>query len=493
MTSRADEEAPLLQGKRKPTPLPWSQFSIILFLLLADPLTTQVISPFAPQLIRDIGITNGNESQVGYYVGIMQSFFFLTQACTVLHWSRLSDSIGRKPVILCGLVGLSLSTYCFGLSRSFWGLVLSGSLNGALNGNLGVIKSMMAEMTDPTNISKAYAYLPIVWTTGSTLGPIIGGLLSRPADRFPNVFGNSEFMKKYPYFLPCSVPATFSVSAWIIAFFFLKETSANPQSIAQYLGFRERKTEAVENPVIIVTSTEEEPLITTEPRNLDGEALSIDEPLPLRSLLTHEVVIAATNYAFLSLVDIGFRAVHPLFLSTPIELGGFGLPPATIGKVLSLFAVLDGLFQVFFFAKIYDRWGPKRVFIAGVLSTIPAFMLFPIINALARHQGYSLTAWAAVVAQITMFVAVNCSFGAIYIFIAAASPNRASLGATNGFSEMTVSFMRAIGPAITNSLFSLSMAKGYLGGYLVYFILLLFTGLSLCIGWLLPRHIHSQL
>ena len=43
---------------------------------------------------------------------------------TVLHWSRISDHIGRKPVIMLGLTGLSLSMYCFGLSRTFWGLVV---------------------------------------------------------------------------------------------------------------------------------------------------------------------------------------------------------------------------------------------------------------------------------------------------------------------------------------------------------------------------------
>jgi MFS family permease len=43
---------------------------------------------------------------------------------TVLHWSRISDRVGRKPVILTGLFGLSLSMYCFGLSKTFWGLVL---------------------------------------------------------------------------------------------------------------------------------------------------------------------------------------------------------------------------------------------------------------------------------------------------------------------------------------------------------------------------------
>lgn len=97
MSSRAvDEETPLLQAqeqKKRRTPLPWRQFSIILFLQLAEPLTSQVIAPFAPQvcprclspitfpieslpfkLIRDIGITNGDETQVGYYVGLLVRF-----------------------------------------------------------------------------------------------------------------------------------------------------------------------------------------------------------------------------------------------------------------------------------------------------------------------------------------------------------------------------------------------------------------------------------
>ncbi len=52
---------------------------------------------------------------------------------TVLQWSRVSDRVGRKPVILSGLFGLCISMYCFGLSKTFWGLVLSRSLNGALS------------------------------------------------------------------------------------------------------------------------------------------------------------------------------------------------------------------------------------------------------------------------------------------------------------------------------------------------------------------------
>src|SRR5258707_14665085 len=46
--------------------------------------------------------------------------FFATQAITVLHWSRLSDIVGRKPIILVGLFGLSLSMFGFGLSTTYW-------------------------------------------------------------------------------------------------------------------------------------------------------------------------------------------------------------------------------------------------------------------------------------------------------------------------------------------------------------------------------------
>ncbi len=113
--------------------------------------------------------------------------------------------------------------YCFGLSRTFWGLVVSRALNGFLNGNIGVIKSIMGEMTDNTNVARAFAYQPIPWSTGATLGPLIGGTLSRPAEKFPNLFGNSEFLKTYPYFLPCAIPATFTVICWLVTYIFLEE------------------------------------------------------------------------------------------------------------------------------------------------------------------------------------------------------------------------------------------------------------------------------
>ncbi|KAF5359319.1 hypothetical protein D9756_003039 [Leucocoprinus leucothites] len=476
VTHEADEETPLLQTPLKQrTPLPWFQFTLVLFLQLGEPLTSQVIYPFVPQLVRDLGITGGDESKVGYYVGIMQSLFFFTQAFTVLHWSRLSDRVGRKPVILVGLAGLSLSMYCFGLSTTFWGLVLSRALNGALNGNIGVIKSIMAELTDSTNISQAYAYMPIAWSTGGTLGPIIGGSLSRPAERFPSLFGNNEFLKKYPYFLPCAVPATYTLFAWLITYLLLKETVRNPIPLKD-IFFKSKEKKKLDQ---LVDSQ------TTIYEHDDHE-----KPLPLRSLLTFPVIIAAANYAFLALVDIAFRAIQPLFFSTPVELGGLGLPPPTIGNILSTFGILNGAFQIFFFARIHDRWGSKKVFMTGIASGILLFLSFPVINHIARTEGYTTKLWIAIGFQIILSILPSLSYGAIFIFIQAASPNKASLGATNGLCQVAVSVMRAIGPAATNSMFSLSIANNYMGGYLVYYLLVLIVGVAIFVASILPSSMH---
>lgn len=53
-----------------------------------------------------------------------ESLFYVAQAATVLQWGRISDRIGRKPILLVGLMGSVLSILCFGLSRTFVALVI---------------------------------------------------------------------------------------------------------------------------------------------------------------------------------------------------------------------------------------------------------------------------------------------------------------------------------------------------------------------------------
>lgn len=485
MTHAVDEETPLLhvqEQKRRRTPLPWRQFSIILFLQLSEPLTSQLISPLAPQLIRDIGVTRGDETKVGFYVGLLHSLFFATQALTVFHWSRVSDHIGRKPVLLTGLFGLSLSMYCFGLSKTFVGLVLSRSITGALNGNIGAAKSMIVEITDETNLAQAYAYTPIAWSSGSTLGPLIGGFFVRPADRFPNVLGHVKFLREYPYFLACAIPATFTAIAWIVTSLFLRETLPNSVSLRQLMqskffsrSFDKAGFESPKSSTGMLTAGENDE----------------NKPLPLRALLIPRVLITAGNYAALSTIDIAFRAVQPLFYATPIELGGLGLDPPQIGNILAAYGTLSGLFQMFFFASLHDRFGSKAIYTVAVLCGIPFVLTCPVINALARAYGLNWAVWCVIGVQIACCVLLNLGFSCILIYIAAASPNRGCLGATNGLAQVLVSIMRSIGPASATSIFSLSIETPS-HAWFVYYYLLVIVVIGIGVSLLLPRRLWGK-
>lgn len=121
--------------------------------------------------VRDTGITAGNEAKTGYYAGCIvsdtvrsrwatterggqESIFYASEALTVVFWGRISDHIGRRPPLVWGTLGTAAAILSFGLSKSFWMLVISRSLLGVFNGNIGISKTFIAEITDSTNIAR---------------------------------------------------------------------------------------------------------------------------------------------------------------------------------------------------------------------------------------------------------------------------------------------------------------------------------------------------
>lgn len=463
-----DEETPLLpptvvvSQKRQATPLPKLQISIVLLLQLCEPIISQSIYPYINQLVSELDITGGDERKVGYYTGLIESLFFATEALTILQWSRLSDHIGRKPILLIGLVGSALSMLCFGLSRTFSTLVISRCLCGLLNGNIGVMKSVMGELTDPSNRAEGFALLPVVWSAGGTLGSLIGGSLSNPHKRFPTVFWN-EFWEEYPYFLPSLVVSSFiSVSVATTAIVF-EET---------------------------VPKHKRESLVCSETTLED--VLDRNVPLPLRQILVWPVIISVANYLTLAFLNIMLVALLPLFFATSVEIGGLGLSPPIIGYLWGGYGAATGIFSVLFFAKILRYIGEKRVFFFGMISFVPIFILMPITSICARMWGVGPLVWSLVMLQLSMMVLMDMSYGSIIMYVTASAPNKRSLGATNGLSQTTASIVRAVGPALSTSLFSYSVQHNILGGYGVYMLMTTLSLFALIIATFLPAQLWGD-
>ncbi|KIJ08269.1 hypothetical protein PAXINDRAFT_89092 [Paxillus involutus ATCC 200175] len=444
-----DEELRLLPDSlsdvpQKPTPLPKIQIVTLLLTCLIEPIAAQSILPYINQLVSELDIIGGDTRKVGYYAGLIESLFFVTEALTVLQWGRMSDRVGRKPVLLLGTFGLCLSMLCFGLSRTFWGLVLSRCVTGALNGNIGVTKSMMGELTDATNRAQGLL-MPMTWYIGAVIGPVIGGSLSRPQDHFPRLFAAS-FWVDYPYFLPCLVAAMFATLTFMMILLLLNEETLRGGDYGA------------------IYETDGPP----GSKELDG-------PVPLKSLLVHKVLLPITCYGSISAVQIAVSALQPLFYSTPIEDGGLGFTPAMIGFWMSCQGVANGIIQAFFFAPLISKLGPKTLFRIGHGAYAVTFGLFPVIHMIARRSGIVWSVWALLSCQLFLSVVQGMSFSCAFLYVTASAPNPKALGAVNGLSQTTVSAVRAIGPALATSMFAYCVEHNVLGGYAIYLVMIAIT------------------
>ncbi|KAF8878527.1 major facilitator superfamily domain-containing protein [Infundibulicybe gibba] len=324
-----------------------------------------------------------------------------------MQWSRLSDHVGRKPVLLFGLAGTLLSTLLFGLSRTFWTLVVSRCLCGLLNGNSGVMKSAVGELTDASNRAQASSLMGMVWAAGSTLGPLIGGSLSRPHERFPSVF-TGQFWMGHPYFLPCVAVASFIGFVFTATLFFLKETAPRHRKYAASSHMR-----------------------------------TIERPVALRGLLVYPVLISVSNYMSLAFLDIMLGALLPLFFAMPIEIGGLGFEPSTIGYIMGMYGLGNGIFQVLFFARIVRRFGTRSVLIGGMMNFIPICILFLVMSAIAQHFGVNIVVWSIIALMMPLMSSTGMAHGCVFMYVTASSPNKQSLGATNGLAQTSVSLARA--------------------------------------------------
>lgn len=88
----------------------------------------------------------GDTEDASFYAGILIAAFSLSEAMTGMFWGALSDRVGRKPVLLSGLAGTIVSLLIVGFARNYWVALLGRIIGGVLNGNIGVIQTMVGEL-----------------------------------------------------------------------------------------------------------------------------------------------------------------------------------------------------------------------------------------------------------------------------------------------------------------------------------------------------------
>ncbi|KAF7317608.1 Major facilitator superfamily multidrug-resistance DHA1 sub-family [Mycena kentingensis (nom. inval.)] len=479
----------------KRTPLPKGQVAILLFIQLSEPITALVIYPFIMQFIRDLGITGGDESKTAHFAGIIESVFFLAE------------------LLLFGPLGLALAMLGFGLSKRFWTLVAFRCMQGAFNGNIGVSKSVMAEVrrrdapprptaatpkldlrshkhcrnlraparhVDAGGNNRACGRLWVSTVSLNSSRPYIGGTFANPAERFPEHLGRITLLREYPYFLPCAMAGAIAFSVFVFGAIGLKETL--PAALAKQSSVRQ--------------GTETQRLLGARGSGTSSSSSTLNEsaPPPMRDMFMRPVLVALSNHAILCFCQMSYDVLIPLVYATPIDLGGLGLSPLWIGRIMGLAGLLNVFMQTFLSAKLIRRVGPRALFLTTFTFFPMSFLAYPLLNRLARAAGgVDFRVSVVIAAQLSTSFVMFATFACSQIYLVDSAPTQSSLGVVNGLAQMVSATTRSFAPSIAASLFALSVSHNILGGYFVFFFLAFASVCGFCIALSLPRKLRAEI
>jgi DHA1 family tetracycline resistance protein-like MFS transporter len=146
----------------------------IMLTVLIDMLAIGLIIPVLPVLV---GSFSSSPADQVYWYGVVSITFGLANFLASPVLGALSDRFGRRPVLLLGFLGLSLSFFGTALTTSLWGLIAVRMLGGAMQANAAIANAYVADITEPEKRAKRFGLLGAMMGLGFIIGPVMGGLL----------------------------------------------------------------------------------------------------------------------------------------------------------------------------------------------------------------------------------------------------------------------------------------------------------------------------
>ena len=163
-----------------------------------------IVAPILGRYAKDFG-ANGLE------VGLMFASFSVAQMIFSPILGRVSDRIGRKPVIIVSLIGTAIGSFITGIGGAMWVLFVGRIIDGASGASVAVAQGAITDIAPPERRAQLLGMLGAAFGIGFVVGPALGGLAA---------LGGTHI----PFFLAGSIAAINAVAAFIR----LPETKSSP-------------------------------------------------------------------------------------------------------------------------------------------------------------------------------------------------------------------------------------------------------------------------
>lgn len=310
-------------------------FLFILFTAFLSILGIGLIIPVVPFIVQKY-VGASHPDIIAWYVGLLTSLYAFCQFFAAPVLGALSDTFGRRPILLFCLFGSVIGYVLFGIGGSLWILFLGRIIDGLTGGDISTAMAYVADVTQPQERGKYYGVVGAVMGFGFMLGPSVGGLVAHLSLSAPLYLaaGLSFVSMLYGYFV---LPESLNKQHRSINFSF---HHLNPFSQMHYI--LHRKT--------------------------------------LRSLM---LIGAFYYFAFAQM-----SGITSVFFKDVLHWN-----PGTIGFYFLLLGIGDMVTQGYVSGKLIAKFGAIKILLAGFLITAIAFS----INAILPLFPFALYAYIYVV------------------------------------------------------------------------------------------------
>ncbi len=164
---------------------------LILLSLFVVMLGYGILLPTLPYYTERLALKDNLDADfINFHIGLLTSIYPFFQLLFVVVWGKLSDKYGRKPIIICGLIGFVIMQLLTGLATSLTMLYIARIFGGIFTSSvIPVSNAYLSDITSEKQRTKIMAWSGVAISSGLIFGPVIGGLLSQTNLHFKYSFG----------------------------------------------------------------------------------------------------------------------------------------------------------------------------------------------------------------------------------------------------------------------------------------------------------------
>ena len=353
-----------------------------------------IIIPFLAYYVESFGARAA-------VVGLLMSSYSLAQFLFAPVWGRVSDRVGRRPILLLGLLGSVAGYTLFGLAGTLGLLFVGRVLMGIFGATIPTAQAAVADVTLPQDRARGMGMIGAAIGLGFILGPALGGLLS-------NLSGvlRAPLFQQNPYALPCLASAALAALNLIAAAFFLPESLPRDR----------RGTPAV------------------------GRASRIQHLS--RSLSDPRMRMLVLVYFLFMLGFTMMEATLTLFIERRIGGGSHALLVRRVGYLFGFIGIIQVALQGGLVGRLARVFGERRLLVVGCAVTALALAALPAVGSWTGIYGCAF--------------GLACGHGLSQPSVASLISRAAAAdtqGGALGISQSAASLARVLGPAMGGALF----------------------------------------